>query len=69
MLVGTVIYPVLAKLIRKELFVISGGLCIGIYYLAVILVRPAYSSILFSYAYLTFMSFSMGICFLAGCVY
>ena len=61
MLVGTVIYPVLAKFIRKELFVISGGLCIGIYYLAVILVRPAYSSILFSYAYLTFMSFSMGI--------
>ena len=61
MLVGTVIYPVLAKLIRKELFVISGGLCIGIYYLAVILVRPAYSSILFSYAYLTFMSFAMGI--------
>lgn len=61
MLVGTVIYPVLAKFIRKELFVISGGLCIGIYYLAVILVRPAYSSILFSYAYLTFMSFAMGI--------
>ncbi len=61
MLVGTVIYPVLAKFIRKELFVISGGLCIGIYYLAVILVRPAYSNILFSYAYLTFMSFAMGI--------
>lgn len=61
MLVGTAIYPVLAKFIRKELFVISGGLCIGIYYLAVILVRPAYSSILFSYAYLTFMSFAMGI--------
>ena len=61
MLVGTVIYPVLSKFIRKELFVISGGLCIGIYYLAVILVRPAYSSILFSYAYLTFMSFAMGI--------
>ena len=60
MLLGTVIYPVLSKYIGKEVFVISGGICIGIYYLAVIIGRPLYDNMVITYAYVAFMSFTMG---------
>ena len=60
MLLGTVVYPVLSKFIGKEVFVISGGLCIGLYYLSVIIGRPLYDNIAITYAYVAFMSFTMG---------
>ena len=61
MLLGTVVYPTLSKFIKREVFVISGGICIGIYYLAVIIARPLYGSVAITYAYVAFMSFIMGV--------
>ena len=61
MLLGTVVYPVLSKFIGKEVFVISGGLCIGLYYLSVIIGRPLYDNIAITYVYVAFMSFTMGV--------
>lgn len=60
-LLGTVVYPALSKFIGKEVFVISGGICIGIYYLAVILGRPLYNNIVITYSYVAFISFTMGV--------
>ena len=60
-LLGTVAYPVLSKFIGKEMFVISGGFCIGIYYLAVIIAKPLYSNVVITYVYVAFISFVMGV--------
>ncbi|SHI78687.1 Transmembrane secretion effector [Butyrivibrio fibrisolvens DSM 3071] len=60
-LLGTVIYPILSRFVSKEVFVISGGICIGLYYLAVIIARPLYNNTAFTYAYVAFISFIMGV--------
>ena len=60
-LLGTVTYPILSKYIGKEIFVISGGLAIGIYYISLIIAQPAYNSVVFMYVFVAFASLMLGL--------
>lgn len=60
-LIGTVAYPILSKFIGKEIFVISGGLAIGLYFISLIVAKPAYESVVFMYVFVAFISLMLGI--------
>ena len=60
-LIGTVAYPILSKFIGKEIFVISGGLAIGLYFISLIVAKPAYESVVFMYLFVAFISLMLGI--------
>lgn len=60
MLIGTVAYPILSKYVNKEVFVIGGGLYIGIYYIVVILAKPIYFNVIFMYLFTTATCFMLG---------
>ena len=60
-LLGTVAYPILSKYIGKEIFVISGGLAIGIYYISLIIAQPAFNSVVFMYVFVAFASLMLGL--------
>ena len=60
MLLGTILYPQIRKMIKKEIFVIGSGMSIGLYYVLTVLVSPAYGYAAFRYGF-TFVA-----CFLLG---
>lgn len=55
MLLGTISYPKIRKMVKKEIFVIGCGMIIGLYYVSTVLVSPAYGYAPFRYGF-TFAS-------------
>lgn len=60
MLLGTVIYPKIRKIIKKEMFVLGSGIGIGIYYVLTVLVSPMYGNALFRYGFTVMASLLLG---------
>lgn len=60
MLIGSILYPMVSKVLSPRGVMICGGVGIGIYYIGLILCMPFYSSKWFMYAFVTVASLLLG---------
>lgn len=61
MMVGSAVYPVVRKVLNTRIFVFLGGVCIGLYYVGLIVCKPLYGVEWFRYGFVTVMSVLFGL--------